>query len=363
MGARAKGALRAAVCWGLAALLAGGLCLALLAGMRAAVPPVVQVYAAYGVGDTLAGVQEKLPGQGGALWQSAVLDGRTAVWAVSATSAYGSAAGLRLADGAWYGPDAVLQGRRYAVVPETLGGGCGVGAAVRVNGVSYEVCGVYRPHAGVLDKMAGDGVPAVYLSAPPAAAASEAPVQQLLLTGEETRRKDQLWDDARKALRGAGGTGHDLRDARALAGALVRLAVILALLVPVGWLMAGCWRALVALYLAGRQGAGGRAVLLRLGKALLPGMAALASVYGLLDWLRLPPAYLPPDDLFDLSHYTGLLTAFFQGLNGAGFCDVLCNRAVFYNTAAAFAALLLAVSLAAFLSAARRAALALRENN
>ena len=42
---------------------------------------------------------------------------------------------------------------------------------------------------------------------------------------------------------------------------------------------------------------------------------------------------------------------------------MLCNRAVFYNTAAAFAALLLAVSLAAFLSAARRAALALWENN
>ena len=279
-----------------------------------------------------------------------------------ATAASGGAAGVLLASGAWYGPDAVLQGRRYAVVPETLGDGYGLGTSVQVDGASYQVCGVYRPRAGALDKMAGDGVPVVYLSAPPNAPATEVPVQQLLLTGEGARQKDQLLDAARKALLGANGWGHDLRDARALAAALVRLAVILGLLVPVGWLLAGCWRALVSLYLAGRQGMGGRAALCRLGKALLPGLAALAAVYWLLNWLRLPAAYLPPDNLFDVSHYAGLLAAFFQGLNGQEFCDVLCNRAAIYNVAVAFAALLLAVSLASFLAAARRAALALEEN-
>lgn len=361
MGARAKSALRAALCRGLATLLAGGLCLYLLAQMGAAVPPAVQVYAAYGVGDTLAGVQEKLPGQGGALWQSAVLNGTTPVWAVPATAAYGGAAGLRLVSGAWYGPDAVLQGRRYAVVPETLGGGMGAGAGIEINGVSYQVCGVYRPPARLLDQLSWDGVPAIYLSAPPDAPAAEAPVRQLLLTGEETRQKDQLWDAARKALLGASGTGHDLRDARALAAALVRLGVILGLLVPVGWLLAACWRGLVGLYLAGRQGAGARAFARRAAKAALPGAGALAALYGLLNWLRLPAAYLPPDNLFSLSHYAGLLTAFFRGLAGLGPCGALPGRAAAYNVAAAFAALLLAVSLAAFLSAARRAALALLE--
>ena len=346
MAGRRKRAAAALCAW----LLALGLCLAgcaWLTGRAAAAPADVQISADSGVGETLAAVQRNLPGAGGAVWQRSTLEDGTALWAVAATAGYGQAAGIQLVLGGWYGPDAVLEAGRCAVVPDTLGGGVGPGARLQLGGQYYTVCGVYRAAGDVFARAATDGLPVVYLSAPVEGTADTLQASQLLLTAEAPgQRAASVAADAARVLRSLYGEQQELARRRALPGTLVRLGAAAGLALPVWWLLAAAWRRLVALYDGALAGLSGRRLAARGAGAAVLAAAGVGAVGFLVRWVNPPAAYLPADNLFDWAHYADLATAFFQRLNAAAFPDPLTRAGAAYALGAAFLAVALAVCVA-----------------
>ena len=348
-----KAALRLCA-WLLALAACLGGCAWLTGRASAAVPEGVQMCAAAGVGETLASVEQHLPGAGGAVWQQSALEDGTPVWAVAATAGYGQAAGVRLTQGGWFGPDAVGEAARWAVVPDTLGAGSASGALLRLGERYYTVCGVYRSASDVFARAATDGRPVLYLSAPVEGEAETLQAQQLVAVASRPgQRAASVAAQAGEALPGLHGTWRDLASLRALPGTLLRLGAALGLALPVFWLLAASWRRMVRLYDGALAGLPARRMAAQGASAAVLAAAGAGAAGCLVRWIGPPAAYLPTDNLFDWAHYANLAAAFFQRINGASFPDPLARIGAAYALGAFFLALLLAVCLHGVFAAGR----------
>lgn len=281
--------------------------------LKAALPEAVEVYAREGVG---------LPvceqGFGLAAEQYATL-GDMPVYALATNSAWGHAAGLRFVNGGYFLADAVQRQQRYLVLPDSaalhlFGTEQAAGADVCIDGERYLVCGVYQTSGLFLDEISRSSLPVVYLSRPVRGLSSETPAQLALLPGTQ-QAEGLLRAAAAESGARLEGTVHDVRAPAALAFQLVYLAVVACALVPVFWLMrfgVGCVVRLCAAPQRGRAFFAGQ-----LAAAVLAAAAGLGALWLLLGNISVPGVYLPPDNLFDFSFYSGRIVEFFQMKNAA----------------------------------------------
>ena len=216
--------------------------------------------------------------------------------------------------GGFYQADAVREGRRYAVIPDSLALDrfltCdAVGRTLSVAGAEYTVCGVYEASRDLFSRMSRPAAPRVYVSAAPEGAPG---ALRLLLGGDETMGAPQVMARASQPPhRAVTGDVRDWRTVRRLMASLGYLAFFFCGLYPVFLLLQKAWKLLVGL--AARHPLE-KKTLLRLLCAFGLLAAGFWLFHRLLRGLTFPAAYLPPDDLFQLSHYGELIVSACQTL-------------------------------------------------
>ena len=202
----------------------------------------------------------------------------------------------------------------FALVSDELASGFGLtqGDQIELDEAEYIVCGIYRQKRSIAESIAGDGRARVYIYSKNLLA--ETPVAELLITDEWGADAQQL---ARTAMRITQtqliGQYRDYRMWVELAHGLMQLAYLL------------CYIILVALILwfAGKQIIYSvehlnEATSLRVARGLIAVALATGVFIGLsiqMHALRIPGRYLPPDNVFSISHYLTQITAFMRNLH------------------------------------------------
>ncbi|OUN15482.1 hypothetical protein B5G38_10045 [Gemmiger sp. An87] len=238
---------------------------------------------------------------------------------LTATSNYAAAVGMRFCAGGWFGPDAVLQHRAFAVIPDTLaldllGSDQVVGAELLIQGEYYQVCGIYRTDRRFLPKICTGELPRVYVSRSPGRdGAEEALATELLIWSEKESTLEQLRETAQSAAGSVlSGRVQDLRCAR-------QFAVQLCLFTVIG---AGAWpllrwvnRGIEALIgFCRQQDKTPRRAACQIGCALWGLAGPLVAVWGVSRLVRLPQSWLPSEQLFDWKWYLERILTFYQAL-------------------------------------------------
>lgn len=303
----------------------------LVVRFQAAVPAAVEVYGETGVGLPVSERPFALAAE-----TEAAVNGVT-VTALVTNSAYGSAAGLRFVDGAYFLPQAVEQQRAYAVIPDALalelfgttraagleltvtaGGAAAAGSSAEQNGQTlYLVCGVYQTSSRFLDAVSRTAKAVVYCSR--AAGDRAAPAATAALLGGAQEPVERLLETAAASCgRSLSGIVRDLRAFRQLNCAVLYAALCCCLCRGLLWLLRRGASMISAAYerWSSRAYPSNGTPVQMLAAALLLILAACGLLSALLNGVTIPQAFLPADRIFDLGFYGESIVRFFQETNG-----------------------------------------------
>lgn len=167
---------------------------------------------------------------------------------------------------------------------------------VTVAGAAYTVCGVYRKSWFAQE-------PVVYLSDHPRL--QTVPATVALLPGDREPAAKLVHD----APIAPGGAVRDLRPVRLLAWQIVYLGLFFSLWGLLARLFFYGGRQFAALHQTRRRGP--KALLEHAGKGCVVTLFGAILLHVLLQGIRIPPEYLPRDNLFDFSHYAAQIAAFY----------------------------------------------------
>lgn len=208
--------------------------------------------------------------------------------------------------------------KHFAVIPEELSislfaTNAPLGVTVQFNGIDYGVVGVYREGSGPIADLSGDGVTSVYLIG--GQEAYEAPAVLVYMTDRLERDAATLGQMIAGSVRAyVYGDETDYRTLSRLVQSLlfVELFVCAFFLATQLFVTGGT---LITAVHAGKWGDSTRRGILRivLGSAII-----LLTIFGLAlmaDTLNIPSAVLPPENIFDFSHYCREIAGFFHKVN------------------------------------------------
>ncbi len=292
--------------------------------MRSAMPEAVVFSSSSGVGVSVQQAETALDRAAAAEEQTGTiafppLKQEKAVRLIAATINYAAAVGMRFCAGGWFGPDAVLQHRAFAIIPDTLalellGNDQAIGTELLIQGEYYRVCGIYRADRRFLPRACAGELPRVYLSRSPGwDGAEEMLATELLLWSEEQSTLEQLRETAQSAAGGMlSGSVQDLRCVRQFACQLCLFTIIGAGVWPLlRWANQGM-EALIGLLR--QEDKTPRDAMLQIGCALWGLAGPLVTVWGLSRLVQLPQSWLPPEQIFDWKWYLEHILIFYQAL-------------------------------------------------
>lgn len=314
--------MRRIVCGMLAAGLFASLVL-LTAFFLERVPPVIDVHFSSDNAPTMAQAHEsglaaaareelsvRRPGQ----------SAETQVLGVYVLPQTGAGLSLRFSTGEWFDQQAFEQDQSFAILPRSLAlqlfsAEDIVGAWVEIDGVSYQVAGVYIDGSTLWEQIARGPLSSVYLTRLPHSAPEEILAEQTFLFPSETESAAALLD----ALSYSPVVSFDLRNARTFAQSLVWLSVLGAMMVPVIAVLRWSSAQVLGLYTTFvSEGVISIRAWLRAGGGALGFAGAFTAFGAVCSQLDFPRSWLPEQNLFEMGHYTASLVSFYQQLAGVG---------------------------------------------
>lgn len=292
--------------------------------MERQVPASVEVYSQNGIGISMKEAAElaadgifSASGMGQEVSVQGGISGSVRnAWMEVTTSAYGEVAGMNFVGGGYFTEAIAAEKQKYIVIPESLaielfGFDAGISQSVFIAGVEYTVCGVYK-EGGYLTKLGLGSIPVIYTNSFQESE-SGTTVNQIMFMADDNKTGGQLRQEAAAQIgRTIEGELLELDNLLELASDLILIGGIICLLWFVFRLFVFSNRQFLAAYDEKRDAVRRRNHFLA---AIISLAAALAGLNLLLGSIKLPPSFLPEDNLFDFSYYAGMILDSMQWIN------------------------------------------------